>query len=77
MDMQYWIWEYGKVLCGYLFLMFLWPSVVFHRHLKKKPGVYRFGFCVTVPIIIINTVVLILGLFHVLNSWIVMKNEKL
>ncbi len=67
----YWILEYGKVFCGYLFLMFLWPSVVFHRQLKGKSKTWRFGFCVTVPIVIMNTVVLILGLLHILNQWIV------
>ena len=35
MNMGYWILEYGKVFCGYLFLMFLWPSVVFHRKWEK------------------------------------------
>ncbi len=73
MDMNtgYWILEYGKVFCGYLFLMFLWPSVVFHGHLRGKSRTWRFGFCVTVPIVIMNTVVLLLGLFHVLNQWII------
>ena len=71
MNMGYWILEYGKVFCGYLFLMFLWPSVVFHSHLKGKSKTWRFGFCVTVPIVIMNTVVMVLGLFHVLSQWIV------
>ncbi len=73
MDMNtgYWILEYGKVFCGYLFLMFLWPSVVFHGHLRGKSRTWRFGFCVTVPIVIMNTVVLLLGLFRVLNQWII------
>ena len=71
MNMGYWISEYGKVFCGYLFLMFLWPSVVFYRHLKGKSKTWRFGFCVTVPIVIMNTVVLILGLLHILSQWIV------
>ena len=31
MDIWYWIPEYGKVFFGYLFLMFLWPSVVFRN----------------------------------------------
>lgn len=67
MDTAYWIMEYGKVFFGYLFLMFLWPSVVFGRHLKEKNRTYRFSFCVTVQIVIVNTVVLMLGLFHILN----------
>lgn len=67
MDTWYWIFEYGKVLCGYLFLMFIWPCVVFGRHLQTKDIIYRFSFCVTVQIVIINIVVLRLGLFHILN----------
>lgn len=66
MDTWYWIFEYGKVFCGYIFLMFLWPSVVFGRHLSKKTRTYRFSFCVTVQIVIVNTVVLGLGVFHML-----------
>lgn len=67
MDTWYWVIEYGKVFCGYLFFMFLWPSVVFGGHLKEKCRTYRFSFCVTVQVVIINTVVLILGLFHILD----------
>lgn len=71
MDLWYWISEYGKVFCGYLFLMFLWPSVVFHRYLKTKSKTFHFSFCVTVPIVIANTVVLLLGLVHGLNQWLI------
>ncbi len=71
MNIGYWIVEYGKVFCGYLFLMFLWPSVVFRKYLRGKSKAWRFGFCVTVPIIIMNTVVLTLGLLHVLHQWII------
>lgn len=71
MNVGYWILEYGKVVAGYLFLMFLWPSVVFSMHLRGKSKTYRFGFSVTVPIVIMNTVVLLLGLLHMLNQWIV------
>ena len=28
METLYWIGEYGKVFCGYMFFMFIWPSVV-------------------------------------------------
>ena len=65
----YWVVEYSKVFCAYLFLMFLWPSVVFHEHLRLKSKTYRFGFCVTVPIVIMNTVVLGLGLLRGLRQW--------
>lgn len=66
MESWYWIAEYGKVFCGYLFFMFLWPSVVFGNHLKGKGAGYRFAFSVTVQVVIANTAVLMLGLFHVL-----------
>ncbi len=68
MDMWYWLPEYGKVFLGYMFLMFLWPSVVFRSHLRGKSKTYYFGFCVAVPIIIINTTVLTLGIFHILSA---------
>lgn len=32
----YWIAEYGKVLLGYLLVMYLWPSLVFRKHLAGK-----------------------------------------
>lgn len=71
METLYWILEYGKVLCGYMFFMFLWPSVVFSKHLKCKDKVYRFGFCVLIQVVIANSVVLVLGLLHILNRWVV------
>lgn len=66
MDTWYWILEYGKVFCGYMFFMFLWPSVVFYGHLKDRDRTYRFSFCATVQVVISSTVVLMLGLFHIL-----------
>ncbi len=71
METLYWIVEYGKVFCCYIFFVFVWPSVVFSKHLKNKDKIYRFGFCVTVPMILANTVVLGLGLLHILNRWVV------
>lgn len=71
METLYWITELIKVFCGYLFLMFLWPTVVFFRHLRGRTLAYRFGFCVTVSIVAVNTIVLTSGLFHILNQWIV------
>ena len=65
----YWIWQFICVMFGYLFLMFLWPMVVFHRHLRGKGKVYRFGFCVAVQPVVISTLVLTLGLLHILNRW--------
>jgi len=71
METLYWICEYGKVFCGYMFFMFLWPSVVFSKHLRHKDKIYRFSFCVLVQVIIANSVVLGLGLMHILNRWVV------
>ncbi|MBQ8041368.1 MAG: hypothetical protein IJ274_16130, partial [Lachnospiraceae bacterium] len=68
-ELFYWIIEYIKVLLGYGFIMFVWPSAVFRKYLKGKSATFRFGFCATVPIVIINTVVLMLGLLHILNKW--------
>lgn len=71
METLYWISEYGKVFCGYMIFMFLWPSVVFSRHLRHKDKIYRFSFCVLVQVVIVNSVVLGLGLLHILNRWVV------
>lgn len=71
MNTLYWVFEFIKVLVGYLLVEFVWPRVVFARHLKGKPVVYQFGFCVTVQTVLINTVVLGLGLLHILNCWVV------
>lgn len=67
----YWILEFIKVLLGYLVVEFLWPRLVFNRHLSGKSMIYQFSFCVTVQTVLINTVVLGLGLLHILNQWVV------
>ena len=67
----YWMMECGKVFGGYLFFMFLWPSVVFGGHLKEKGRTYRFSFCITVQVVIANTVVLTLGICHILRPQII------
>lgn len=67
MTTQYWMFEYIKVLFGYLFLMFLCPSIIFHKHFQRKTIIYRFSFCIIIQIILVNIVVLGLGLFGFLN----------
>lgn len=67
--MAYWVFEYGKVLIAYIALMHIWPMVVFRRYLAPKSRTYKFAFCTTVQVILINTVVLLLGLVHILNRW--------
>lgn len=65
--MGYWAMEYGKVLIAYIALMYIWPLVVFRKYLAAKSRTYRFAFCSSVQVIIVNTVVLLLGLVHMLN----------
>lgn len=67
----YWIMEYTKVLAAYSLLMFIWPSIVFRKMLSGKSKSFRFSFCVTAQILIIDMIVLLLGLFHWLNAWVV------
>ena len=71
MDQTYWILQYGKVLLGYLFLMYLWPTVVFRPILKGKDRAYRFCFCVNVTVLLAAVSVLLLGLVHLLNQTLV------
>lgn len=69
--MSYWIVEFFKVLSGYIFLMYLWPSVIFRKKLSGKSLTFQFAFCSTVSILLSNTIILGLGLFHILNEGIV------
>lgn len=71
METLYWALEYGKVLIAYIAVMFIWPSVVFGGYLKGKSRSVRFCFCVTVQVVLVNTVVLGLGLLHLLHGWLV------
>ena len=71
MTALYWGLEYAKVLLCYLFILFIWPSVVFRKYLRGKSKIFRFGFCATTQIVLINTVVLCLGLLYLLNAWVV------
>ncbi len=68
-NLLYWIFEYIKVLFSYGFVLFIWPMVVFRKYLSNKNATFRFCFCATAQVIIINTLVLMLGLFHILNKW--------
>lgn len=71
MENMYWIFEYAKVFTAYVFLMFIWPFVVFRRQLRGKSLTFQVCFCPTCSIVLINTVILFLGLFHILNRWVV------
>ena len=69
--MFYWILEYGKVLAAYVFIMYLWPSVVFRKYLSQKGAAFRFSFCTTFMILLLNTTVLMLGIVKLLYQWII------
>lgn len=66
MDQTYWVIEFIKVLLGYMFITYLWPAVVFRKHLSGKSRAYRFCFCVNISILLSTTGVLFLGLIHLL-----------
>lgn len=70
-DWLYWLIEYGKVLLGYGGVMFLWPLVVFRKYLSGKGVTFRFSFCITAQVVLVNTAILLLGLLHILNDWTV------
>ena len=70
METFYWVLQYIHVLIAYLFIMFIWPSVVFRKHLKSKSRSYRFAFCWVVMIALIDLFCIGLGLVHLLNPWL-------
>jgi len=67
----YWAGEYIKVLAGYVFLMFIWPSFVLRKYFRGRSTTFWFAFCVTFQPVLINTVVIMLGLVHLLNIWVI------
>ena len=71
MTALYWGLEFIKVTLCYIFILFIWPSVVFRKFLRTKSKIYWFCFCATTQIVLYNTVVIGLGLVHLLNPWII------
>ena len=71
MDTWYWALEYVRVFFAYVMILFVWPSVVFRDYLRGRSRTVRFAFCVTVPVVLLNTVVLSLGVFHILYGWLI------
>ena len=67
----YWGLEFAKVLLCYSFVLFIWPSVIFRKYLHGKSKIFRFCFCAVTQLVLINTVVIVLGLMHLLNAWVV------
>lgn len=72
MDTFYWTAEYVSILCSYVFLMFLWPSVVFGKHLKGKGLLYRFCFCSLAQIIIVYAVCMGSVFFHAFSRYAIL-----
>lgn len=70
MSQWYWISEYLRLMLAYGFVLYVWPTVVFEKHLRGRRLAYRFGFCATVPVLLVNTLVLVLGLLHILRPWV-------
>ena len=50
MNTAYWAGEFAKVLLAYVVLMYVWPSVLFRKHLKEKSRTYRFAFALRFPL---------------------------
>ena len=71
MDTWYWALEYVRVFFAYVMILFVWPSVVFRDYLRGRSRTVRFSFCVTVPVVLLHTVVLSLGVFHILYGWLI------
>ena len=71
MERIYWSVEYLKVFAGYIMLFYLWPCIVFRNYLKGKKPTFRFMFCSTFQVVLINTTVLVLGILQILNVWVV------
>lgn len=70
MDTFYWILQYIWVLISYIFIMYIWPSVVFKKHLVGKSRTYRFAFCTVVMVALINIACIALGLPYLLYGWL-------
>ena len=60
-----------KVGAAYAALLFIWPNIVFRGVLRDRGLTFRFLFCAVVQPLLISTVVLMLGLLHILNAWLV------
>ena len=71
MTTLYWALEFTKVALCYLFILFIWPSVVFRNYLRDKSKIFRFCFCAATQVVLINTAILALGLLYLLNPWVV------
>ncbi len=71
MIVLYWLLEYGKVFLAYIVIMFVFPSVVFQEYLSGRSKTFRFSFCAVLQPILVSSVVLSLGLMHLLYPFVV------
>ena len=72
MDTWYWALEYVGIFFACVMILFVWAVCGILGLLKRqKPLLVRFAFCVTVPVVLLNTVVLSLGVFHILYGWLI------
>lgn len=60
-----------KVFVVYVALFYIWPCIIFRKIMKGRGITFRFLFCSTMQIVLLNGVVLGLGIFQVLTVWVV------
>lgn len=60
-----------KVAAAYVVLLYVWPNILFRRVLRERGLTFRFLFSAVIQPVLISTVVLGLGLLHLLNIWII------
>lgn len=70
MDMYPYV-EALKVGAAYAALFYVWPCILFRNVLRNRGLTFRFLFCGIVQPLLISTAILTLGLFHILNVWLV------
>ncbi len=71
MDIFYWIKEYILVFLAYGILTFVWPEIVFRKWLRGRSLTEHLCFDSMFMLFAVNMYVLLLGLCHILNPWVV------
>ena len=69
MDMYPYV-ETLKVGTAYAAMLYIWPCILFRGVLRNKGLTFRFLFCSMVQPVLLSTTALALGLFHILNVWL-------
>ena len=70
METLYWLLQYIWALISFIFVMYIWPSVVFKKHLSGKSRTYRFSFCTICMVALTNLACVVLGMPHILYDWL-------